>query len=150
METMAARLQVAVGFSDHTMGNEVALAAVALGACVLEKHLTLDRSLPGPDHRASLEPEELGRLIRSVRIVESALGDGRKESAAAEENVRSVARRSIVARGTIAAGSVIAQEHLAFKRPGTGIPPSEIDNVIGRRARRTIANDTVIQLEDIA
>jgi N,N'-diacetyllegionaminate synthase len=150
METMANAFQVSVGLSDHTQGNETALAAVALGATVIEKHFTLDRSLRGPDHKASLEPGELRSLIQSIRIVESALGDGLKRSAYVERDVRSVARRSIVSRQTISSGTVITGELIAFKRPGTGIAPSELQKVIGRRAARTIMADTVITFEDLA
>ena len=150
MQVMYEAFRVPVGYSDHTEGTDVALAAVALGACVLEKHFTLDRTLPGPDHRASLEPEELAAMVRSIRIVESALGDSRKRATSVEQDVKNVARRSIVARRTIADGTVITQDLLAFKRPGTGIPPSEYKKLIGRRAVRTIASDTLIKLEDLA
>jgi N-acetylneuraminate synthase len=150
LRTMADAFQVPVGLSDHTMGIEVALASVALGACVIEKHFTLDRSLPGPDHQASLEPGELHALIRSIRIVESALGNGLKQPVAAEQEVRNVARRSIVSRQTIASGTLITRDLLAFKRPGTGIPPSQYTRVIGRKAARTIVADTLIRLEDLA
>lgn len=150
MQSMADAFHVPVGFSDHTQGMEAALAAVALGACVIEKHFTLDRSLPGPDHKASLEPAELGALVRSIRIVESTLGDGLKRATSAEQDVKDVARRSIVARRTIASGTLITQDLLAFKRPGTGIPPSEYKKVIGRKAVRTIVSDTLIKFEDLA
>jgi N,N'-diacetyllegionaminate synthase len=149
MQTMEDAFHTPVGLSDHTDGIEVALAATALGACVVEKHFTLDRSLPGPDHKASLEPEELGLLVRSIRTVESALGDGRKHLMPIEEDVRNVARRSILARQRIPRGTVIAEDMLAFKRPGTGIPPSKLSTVIGRLAARTIQADTLIQLEDL-
>lgn len=148
MQTMADAFHVPVGLSDHTMGIEVSLAAAALGASVLEKHFTLDRSLPGPDHRASLEPDELRLLVHSIRLVESALGDGRKRPTASEEDARMVARRSIVAQRTIPAGTLIVRDLLAFKRPGTGIPPYRLPDVIGRKATRTIPADTLIQCED--
>lgn len=150
MQSMADAFHVPVGFSDHTKGMEASLAAVALGACVIEKHFTLDAKLPGPDHKASLEPDELGALVRSIRIVESMLGDGLKRSTLAEQDVKEVARRSIVARRTIASGTLITQDLLAFKRPGTGIPPSEYKKVVGRKAARTIAPDTLIKFEDLA
>jgi N,N'-diacetyllegionaminate synthase len=150
MQSMADAFHVPVGFSDHTQGVEAALAAVALGACVIEKHFTLARSLPGPDHQASLEPAELGALIRGIRIVESTLGDGLKRATSAEQDVKDVARRSIVARKAIASGTLITQDLLAFKRPGTGIPPSEYQKVVGRKATRTIASDTLIRFEDLA
>jgi N-acetylneuraminate synthase/N,N'-diacetyllegionaminate synthase len=149
MRAMADAFQVPVGFSDHTQGMEAALAAVAMGASVVEKHFTLDRSLPGPDHRASLEPGELAALIRSIRIVESALGDGLKRSTSVEQDVKSVARRSIVSRETISSGTVITRELIAFKRPGTGIAPSEFAKVVGRKAARTIVADSLITFEDL-
>jgi N,N'-diacetyllegionaminate synthase len=150
MQTMADAFRVSVGLSDHTEGNEIALAAVALGASVIEKHFTLDRSFPGPDHKASLEPGELRALVKSIRIVESALGDGLKRSTSAEQDVKSVARRSIVSRQTISSGTVITRELIAFKRPGTGIAPSELPKVIGRKAARRIMADTLITFEDLA
>lgn len=149
MRTLSDSFHTPVGLSDHTTGIEVALAATALGACVLEKHFTLDRSLVGPDHKASLEPAELRSLVRGIRAVESALGDGRKQPTPSEEDVRRVARRSIVARSTIPSGTPIAQDLLAYKRPGTGIPPSRLADVIGRRTTRTIPADTLIQFEDL-
>ena len=149
MQTLSDSFHAPVGLSDHTTGIEVALAATALGACVLEKHFTLDRSLAGPDHKASLEPAELRSLILGIRAVESALGDGRKQPTPSEEDVRRVARRSIVARTTIASGTPIVPDLLAYKRPGTGIPPSRLGDVLGRRATRTIPADTLIQFEDL-
>src|SRR6185436_1340975 len=130
MATMSQAFQLPVGYSDHTSGVEVALAAVALGACVIEKHFTLDRNLPGPDHKASLEPEELANLVRGIRSVEAALGDGRKQPAASEWDTARVARKSLVAARTLEAGTTLEPEMLCEKRPGTGIAPSAIDNVI--------------------
>lgn len=149
MRTIADTFKTPIGLSDHTTGIEVALAATALGACVVEKHFTIDRSLPGPDHKASLEPEELRALVRGIRIVESALGDGQKHSMQVEEDVRNVARRSIVANRTILKGTLITKDMLAFKRPGTGIPPSRLSTVTGRAAVRTIQADALIQFEDL-
>ena len=134
MRTMATAFQVPVGHSDHTPGIEVALAAVALGACVIEKHFTLDKGLPGPDHRASLEPPELRALVAGVRTVEQALGDGVKRPAPAEMGNREVGRRSLVAAQTIAAGTVITREMLTAKRPATGVQPMYIDLVVRRTA----------------
>lgn len=150
MQTMALAFQFLVGFSDHTMGIEVALAAVALGACVLEKHFTLDRNLPGPDHRASLEPVELGSLVRGSRKVEAALGHGRKEAAPSEANTQAAARRSIVADHDIPAGTVLTEELITFKRPGTGLPPAMLPYLIGRTARVLIPKGTLIKLETLA
>jgi N-acetylneuraminate synthase/N,N'-diacetyllegionaminate synthase len=149
MQTLSEFFHTPVGLSDHTMGIEVALAATALGASILEKHFTLDRSLAGPDHKASLEPAELRSLVRGIRAVESALGDGRKQPMPSEEDVRRVARRSIVARRTIPSGTLIAPDLLAYKRPGTGIPPSRLGDVIGRRTTCTILADTLIRFEDL-
>lgn len=146
MRTMAEAFGVPVGYSDHTLGGEVALAAVALGACVIEKHLTLDRALPGPDHRASLEPEAMAALVRGIRDVEAALGDGRKRPVASEANTASVARKSLVSARAIKAGEVVTESMVAIKRPGTGLPPASIELVIGRRARGEIAADRVLDL----
>lgn len=134
METMRNTFGYNVGFSDHTLGVEVALAAVAMGACVLEKHLTLDRSLPGPDHRASLEPQELISLVAGIRKVEAALGSGEKVPAQSEVETAGAVRKSLVAACHIPAGTVITEAMLAVRRPGTGIPPSRIETLLGRRA----------------
>jgi len=146
MQTMATAFGVPVGYSDHTLGIEVAIAAVALGACVIEKHFTLDRSLPGPDHRASLEPDELAVLVRGIRTVEAALGQGRKEPAASEANTAAVARRSLVAARDIPAGTVLTEEMLAIKRPGTGLPPAMLGHTLGRRTRVNMPAGTIIDL----
>src|SRR5262249_5120152 len=122
METMRETFNVPVGYSDHTRGVDVALAAVALGACVIEKHFTLSRHLPGPDHRASLEPDELSTLVRGIRTVEAALGHGRKEPAPSEAETAGVARRSLVAACDIAAGVTLTKDLIVVRRPGTGIP----------------------------
>ncbi len=135
---------VAVGYSDHTPGIAVAVAAAALGATVLEKHLTLDRRLPGVDQAASLEPAELAELVHSVRQVEAALGDGRKEPAAGEWANRAVARRSIVASRPITAGECFSEENLTFRRPGTGISPMRIGTLLGRRAERNYRENEAI------
>jgi sialic acid synthase SpsE len=147
MQTMALAFQSPVGYSDHTLGIEVALAAVALGACVLEKHFTLDRNLPGPDHRSSLEPGELAELVQGIRKVEAALGHGRKEAAASEANTRTVARRSLVAARDIPAGAVLTWELIAVKRPGTGLPPTLAPYLIGRKTRTMIFAGTLFSLD---
>jgi N-acetylneuraminate synthase/N,N'-diacetyllegionaminate synthase len=147
MKTMAQAFKVPVGYSDHTKGLNIALAAVALGACIIEKHFTLDRNLPGPDHQSSLEPNELGLLVAAVREVESALGDGNKQAAACERDVILVARRSLVASRLISAGAVISADSIAILRPGTGLPPFMIDRVLGRRARTDISPGTILTLE---
>ena len=137
MQTMGQAFGVPVGFSDHTQGLEVPLAAVALGACIIEKHFTLDRNMEGPDHRASLEPDELKELVRTIREVESALGDGRKRPTAAESNIRSAARRSIYLRNQVAGGAILRGEDLICLRPAGGISPDRIDMVEGRKMRHT-------------
>ncbi len=147
MRTLADAFEAPVGYSDHTLGIDVALAAVALGACVLEKHLTLDTALPGPDHRASLTPQEFAALVRGVRIVESALGSGRKEPAPSERAVAAVARRSLVAARDIEAGVTVTEELIAAKRPGTGLAPAARAQLIGRRAKRDIPGDTLLTWE---
>ncbi len=144
MQTMARAFQVPVGYSDHTMGVEVALAAVALGACIIEKHFTLDRSLPGPDHQASLEPGQLAEFVRGIRAVESALGSGRKEPAASEANTAAVARKSLVAARALATGTVLTPDMVAIKRPGTGLPPACLDQVMGRRLRQDVPADHLL------
>jgi N,N'-diacetyllegionaminate synthase len=150
IRTLQEAFHVPVGFSDHTLGFEVALAAVALGACVIEKHLTLDKTLPGPDHPVSLEPEELTALVRGIRIVEAAMGNGVKQPAASEANVQATARRSIVAQAAIPAGTLLTPEMLAFKRPGSGIPPSKVALVVGRKTTRMLPADAMITDEDLA
>ena len=147
MRTMAEIFGVPVGYSDHTQGTEIALAAVALGACVIEKHFTLDRNLPGPDHRASIEPDELAALVRGIRLVEAALGHGRKERGACEANTAAVARKSIVAACDITAGTLLTTDLIAVKRPGTGLPPSMLKHLIGRRVTRDIPMDTLLTLD---
>ncbi|MBI2174196.1 MAG: N-acetylneuraminate synthase [Candidatus Omnitrophica bacterium] len=147
MGTMSETFRVPVGYSDHTLGIEVAMAAVALGACVIEKHFTLDRRLPGPDHGASLEPEGLASLVRGIRTVEVSLGHGRKEPVASEAEVALVARKSIVSVKDIRAGTTLTEDLITFKRPGTGLPPSMLKSVVGRLAAKDIPSDTVITLE---
>lgn len=137
---------VAVGYSDHTAGIEVAIAAVALGASVIEKHFTLDRALPGPDHGASLEPHELHALVAAIRNIEQALGDGVKRPTAGESKNRPVARKSLVAARAISAGERFNEDNLAVKRPGTGVSPMRWDEVLGRVAGRDFAPDELIEL----
>ncbi len=147
MHIMATAFNVPVGYSDHTVGVEVALAAVALGASVIEKHFTIDRTLPGPDHRASLEPDELATLVRGIRIVEVALGHGRKKPAASEANTIAVARKSLVAAREIHAGAVLTEDMIAIRRPGTGLPPVMREHLVGRSARIAIPAGALITLD---
>ncbi len=142
MRTLELAFGVPVGFSDHTSGIEVALGAVALGACIIEKHFTLDRTLPGPDHQASLEPAELGALVRGIRKVESALGDGRKVRQASEENTAAVARKSLIARRDIEAGTPLALKDISVMRPGTGLPPSLLPSLLGRKTKAGVPRGT--------
>lgn len=135
-----------VGYSDHTRGIEIPLAAVALGATVIEKHFTLDRSLPGPDHMASLEPDELVLMINGIRNVERALGDGIKRPSASELKNKLIARKSIVARREIKVGEFFSEKNITTKRPGTGISPMRWHEVIGAVARRDFKSDELIDL----
>jgi N,N'-diacetyllegionaminate synthase len=134
MASMRERYHVPVGYSDHTTGLEVAVAAVALGACILEKHLTLDRAMPGPDHRASLEPHEFRNLVQQVRSVESALGDGVKRPGPSEIANQVIGRRGIFAAVAIGKGTILTADMLVCKRPADGIPASAFDAVVGRRS----------------
>ena len=146
MRTIAEAFSVSVGYSDHTLGIEVAIAAVALGACVIEKHFTLDRTLQGPDHKASLEPRDLKAMVLAIRNIEQALGDGIKRPSASEAKNISIARKSLVAAHPIRAGEIFSIVNLAVKRPGTGLSPTRWDEVIGRRAPRDFAADELIEL----
>src|ERR1041385_598944 len=148
MQTMRSAFDVPVGFLDHTEGIDIALAAVALGACVIEKHFTLDRTLPGPDHRASLEPAELRELVRSIRTVESALGSGRKVPAPSEIETAKVARRSLVAARDIPAGITWQRDMVVIRRPGTGMSPAMLDTLLGRRAVRDVAAGTLLNEDE--
>jgi N,N'-diacetyllegionaminate synthase len=150
METLRETFKVAVGYSDHTLGTAVSLAAVALGACVIEKHLTLDSTLAGPDHAASLMPKEFGALVHGIRAVEAALGDGRKRRMPEEEDTARVARRSLVAACNISAGTVLRPEHIAILRPGTGMAPATRGNIVGKRALRNVAAGTMLAPEMFA
>jgi N-acetylneuraminate synthase/N,N'-diacetyllegionaminate synthase len=144
IQTLRTAFHTPVGYSDHTMSEGTVLAAVALGACVIEKHLTLNRGMPGPDHAASAEPQELARLVASIRAVERALGDGVKRPTAGELENRAAVRKSVVARHVIPAGTVIEREMLAVKRPGTGLHPGLTEEIIGKRARVRIDEDTQV------
>lgn len=136
----------AVGYSDHTQGIEVAIAAVAMGARVIEKHFTLDRTMPGPDHKASLEPSELRSMIQSIRNVELAMGASSKAVSDSERQNIAVARRSIVASRHISAGEIFTEDNLCVKRPGTGISPMKWDQVIGTKATRDFCPDDLITI----
>ena len=150
MQTLQTAFGKPVGYSDHTLGLEVALGSVALGACILEKHFTLDRTLPGPDHRASLEPDELRQLVQGVRAVEAALGDGRKQPAACELNTAAVARKSLVVATTIPAGTPLTENLIAIKRPGTGLPPAMKPHLLNRCTTEDLPEGHLLQWEDVA
>lgn len=146
MQSIHAAFGVATGYSDHTSGIEVAIAAVALGASVIEKHFTLDRNLPGPDHKASLEPEEFKAMVAAIRNIEIALGDGIKRLTPSEVRNKPIARKSLVASQPIKSGEVFSAQNLAIKRPGTGISPMRWDEIIGRTAPRDFSADELIEL----
>lgn len=147
METLRSAFQYPVGFSDHTPGAEVAVAAVALGACVLEKHLTLDKRLSGPDHKMSLDGEEFARMVHAVRIVEVALGTGRKWPVPAEVETREVVRRSIVASRDLPVGKRLEADDLILRRASGGLAPRYLDLMVGRKLKRPAATNEVIVLD---
>jgi N-acetylneuraminate synthase/N,N'-diacetyllegionaminate synthase len=147
IQTLKQAFGIPVGFSDHTLGIMASVLAVALGACIIEKHFTLDRNLQGPDHKASLEPAELREMIRGIRDAEKALGDGVKKISKDEEEIKKVGRRSIVARTTIRKGEKITREMLAIKRPATGIEPKYVDAITGRVTKKQIEEDEPLQWE---
>lgn len=143
--TLSNIFKVPIGFSDHTQGVVAALLARALGACVIEKHFTLDREMQGPDHKASLEPHELADLVQKVRLVESALGDGVKHIGKTEAAIRKIARKSLVTATAIPKGTRITRDMIDIKRPGTGIATKDLRHVLGKRVCNTIQKDTVLQ-----
>ena len=144
IETLKQAFKLPIGFSDHTLGITASIAAVAFGACVIEKHFTLDRNLPGPDHKASLEPDELKEMVQTIRDVEKALGTGMKRPAKDEEEIKKVARRSIVAKVDIPEGAIITEDMLDVKRPGTGVEPRYMKKIVGARAKVDIKRDDLI------
>ena len=147
MQTIHHAFGVKVGYSDHTPGIEVSIAAAAMGATVIEKHFTLDRNLPGPDHKASLEPEELKAMVSAIRNIEIALGDGIKRLTPSEVRNKPVMRKSIVASKEIKKGEIFSLQNITTKRPGTGISPMRWDEVIGRTAPRNFSEDELIDLQ---
>lgn len=146
MDTLRREFGVPVGYSDHTVGIEIPVAAAALGATVIEKHFTLDRTMVGPDHKASLEPSELKAMVQAVRNVDMAVGSGSKCVTDSERKNIAVARKSIVAATAISAGELFTEDNLTVKRPGTGISPMRWNDVIGRRAARDYCPDELIEL----
>ena len=146
MLTLQKEFGYKVGYSDHTNGIEIPVAAVALGATVIEKHFTLDKNMEGPDHKASLEPEELRQMILSIRNVEAAIGDGVKQPSQAEKKNIAIARKSIVAACDIKKGEVFTESNLTAKRPGNGISPMKWNNVLGKKAVRDFDTDEIIEV----
>ena len=149
MATMAKAFRVPVGWSDHTPGATASIAAVALGASVIEKHFTLDKRLPGPDHAMSLDPKELKFFVAALREASSALGDGVKAPRPCEAPIRRVARRSLVLKSSMKKGSILKAADLTAKRPGTGLPPSRLAFVVGRRLRRSLPADRPLRPGDL-
>lgn len=146
MQTMAEAFNLPVGYSDHTSGIEVSVAAVAMGAVIIEKHFTLDRNMEGPDHKASLEPDELKAMVQSIRDVEMAMGTGEKGLSYSELKNVSVVRKSIVAKMAIRKGMLFSEDNLSVKRPGTGVNPMQWNKVIGLCAKRDYEEDEMIEL----
>jgi len=146
MLTMRDELGVAVGYSDHTLGIEVPVAAVALGASVIEKHFTLDRTLPGPDHAASLEPHELKEMVSAIRNIEKAMGNGMKKPSPSEIKNIPIARKSIVAKKSIKIGEKFSESNLTVKRPGTGICPMQWDDIMNQKSKKYFNMDDLIEI----
>ena len=146
MITMRDELGVEVGYSDHTLGIEIPIAAAALGATIIEKHFTLDRNLPGPDHRASLEPVELEAMVEAIRKIEMAMGDGVKKPSPSEFKNITIARKSLVAATTIRSGEFFTADNLTVKRPGTGISPMRWDEILGQISPRDFIQDELIEI----
>ncbi len=146
MQTLRAEFGLETGYSDHTQGIEVPIAAAAMGAIIIEKHFTLDRNMEGPDHKASLEPEKLAAMVRAIRNIEKAMGNGIKAPSSSEKKNIPVARKSIVAKTGIRAGEILTEENLTTKRPGTGISPMRWNEVIGTKAVRDFEEDEQIEL----
>lgn len=146
MQDIRQRLGVTVGYSDHTQGIEVPIAAVALGAEIIEKHFTLNRTLPGPDHKASLEPAELVGMVSAIRNIEEAIGNGYKAVSISESKNKVIARKSIVAAKNICKGEIFTEDNLTVKRPGNGVSPMQWETVIGQKAIRDFEEDELIEL----
>ncbi|KKO54972.1 N-acetylneuraminate synthase [Paenibacillus sp. DMB20] len=149
MRTMAEKFGKVTGYSDHTDGIEISIAAAALGAKIIEKHFTLDRSLPGPDHRASIEPQDFKRMVQAIRNVESALGDGIKRCMPSEESTKQVARKSIVMSRSKRVGEILQEGDLTIKRPGTGIEPKFYRDLLGKQLLNDVQEDQLLQWSDL-
>ena len=148
--TLRNKFSVPIGFSDHTTSIIIPAAAVALGACIIEKHLTLEKTMEGPDHLASLDPVEFKQMVRAIRDVEAAFGTGIKEPTTEEEEMKKIVRKSIVANTIIPKGTVLTHFHLAVKRPGTGLEPKRIDELIGKKVNRLIKKDEFLSFDMVA
>lgn len=146
MKELCEKTGLAVGYSDHTIGIEVSIAAVALGAVIIEKHFTLDKGMEGPDHKASLEPNELKSLVIAIRNIEKSLGNGKKEPTASEIKNEEIARKSIVANKYIGKGTIFTEENITVKRPGNGISPTRWFAILGKEAKRNFEEDELIEV----
>lgn len=146
MITIRDAFKVSVGYSDHTRGIEIPIAAAVMGASVIEKHFTLDRTMEGPDHKSSIEPQELISMVKAIRNIESALGDGIKKPSKSELKNKPIARKSIVAAKNIKSGEVFSKDNITTKRPGTGISPMLLDNVLGNKAKKDFVPDEMIEI----
>ena len=149
MDTLKQAFKIPIGFSDHTLGITISIAAASLGAVVIEKHFTVDKNLPGPDHLASIEPNELKEMVEAIRSVEKALGDGIKRPTKYEKEIKKVARKSIVAKVDIPEGTIVTEDMLSIKRPGIGISPSKLNEVLKKKALRDINKDKILNWSDI-
>jgi N-acetylneuraminate synthase/N,N'-diacetyllegionaminate synthase len=150
MLTLKQRLDIKIGYSDHTLGIEVPVAAVALGAQIIEKHFTLDRNMEGPDHLASLEPDELKAMVKAIRNIELALsGNGEKEPSLSEIKNKTIARKSIHLKSSLPAGHIITQQDLEMKRPGDGISPMQINEVIGRTIKEQLPQEHKLSFKNL-
>ena len=149
METMKEAFDLPVGYSDHTKGLEIPIAAVARGACVIEKHFTLSREMEGPDHKASIEPDELKQMVSSIRNVEAAIGDGVKKVSASEMKNKDIARKSIIAKTAIRAGEVFSEDNITTKRPGSGINPMRWFELLGKTAKHDYEEDYLIEKDEL-
>jgi N-acetylneuraminate synthase len=147
MNTIKNAFKVKVGYSDHTLGVEIPVAAVAMGAEIIEKHFTLDKTLPGPDHKASLEPRELKDMVEKIRNIEKALGDGIKKPNLSEEKIKSAARKSLVANMDLEKGTILKKENFEIKRPGNGISPEFLDILVGKKLVKDIKEDEIFTWE---
>ena len=147
IKTLQSEFDVPIGFSDHSPGIELPIAAVALGACVVEKHFTLDKTLEGPDHKASLNPFEFKAMVDAIRNVELAMGDGIRKFSQNELEIKKIARKSVVLNQNISSGSIIEREMLSIKRPGTGIAPKFINKIVGKKIIKDLSANSVLKWE---